>query len=247
MGSAAERAWELVLRTIEADLLSGALKPGDHLPPERTIANTLSVSRSSVREAYRVLEVLGLIHTAPGSGPQAGAIIVATPSGGMSVLMRLQVAATGFAVDDIVKTRLVLESAIVADVAATGADLSASLQLLDAMESLALTEAEFLALDAQFHVSLAEASGNEVVAAMMKGLRNSIESYVLSAVPNLNSWALTSSRLRDEHRAIVHSIQARNASAAAAMMRDHISNYYAESLLTGSFGLNTEEAKRTHD
>jgi DNA-binding FadR family transcriptional regulator len=229
-----ERAWEYVLRSIEADLLSGALKPGDRLPPERTLAADLSVGRSSVREAFRVLEVLGLIRTASGSGPQAGAIIVATPSGGMSALMRLQVAATGFAVADIVSTRLLLETTVVGELAAADADLAEPRQLLSAMESPGLTEAEFLALDAQFHLSLAEASGNAVVAAMMAGLRNSIEGYVLQAVPNLASWDATSTRLRHEHAAILAAIDAGEATEARGLVHDHISRYYAESHLTRS-------------
>jgi DNA-binding transcriptional MocR family regulator len=85
-----------VLEKIEADLLSGALGPGDRLPPERELAATLGVGRSSVREALRVLEVMGLIRTATGSGPTAGAIVTATPHGGLAQLLRLQVAARAF-------------------------------------------------------------------------------------------------------------------------------------------------------
>jgi DNA-binding FadR family transcriptional regulator len=242
------RAWEVVLQSVETRLLSGKLKPGDHLPPERQLAADLGVGRSSVREAIRVLEVLGLIRTATGSGPTSGAIIVATPSGGMSALMRLQVAAHGFAVADVVKTRLVLEAAVAAELAAAhrtaavhpnpggterAADtLGPATQLLDAMDAVGLTEAEFLALDAQFHVALAEASRNQVVAAMMAGLRNSIESYVLAAVPNLSSWAQTSARLRVEHRGILIAIQEGDQADATARVRAHITGYYAESRLT---------------
>jgi GntR family transcriptional regulator, transcriptional repressor for pyruvate dehydrogenase complex len=232
MPAESERAWELVLRTIEGDLLSGALKPGDHLPPERALAAELAVGRSSVREAFRVLEVLGLIRTAAGSGPQAGAIIIATPSGGMSALMRLQVAAAGFAVSDIVKTRLLLETAVAADLACSGAETDASRQLLEAMDAPGLTEAEFLALDAQFHVSLAEASGNDVVASMMAGLRSSIEGYVLRAVPFLEDWPRTSARLRAEHAAILGAIEAGQPARASELVHEHITTYYTESRLT---------------
>ena len=91
--ASAARAWQIVLERIEADLLDGRLAPGDRLPPERELAARLGVGRSSVREALRVLEVLGLIRTGTGSGPTSGAIIIATPRGGMSALLRLQVAA----------------------------------------------------------------------------------------------------------------------------------------------------------
>ena len=45
------RAWRVVLDRIEGDLLEGTLGPGDRLPPERELATTLGVGRSSVREA----------------------------------------------------------------------------------------------------------------------------------------------------------------------------------------------------
>jgi GntR family transcriptional regulator, transcriptional repressor for pyruvate dehydrogenase complex len=125
-GTADARAWQTVLDRIEGDLISGALGPGDHLPAERALAAELAVGRSSVREALRVLEVMGLIRTQTGSGPQSGAIIVARPSGALSALLRLQVAAQGFAVEDIVATRLVLESAVAAQLAAQSRSASAS-------------------------------------------------------------------------------------------------------------------------
>lgn len=238
------RAWQIVLESIEADLLSGALRPGDRLPGERALSTDLGVGRSSVREALRVLEVLGLIRTATGSGPSSGAIIVAAPSGGMSALMRLQVAATGFAVADIVKTRLVLETAVADDLAlaATRPDLSVPIALLDAMDSPSLTAAEFLALDAQFHLALAEASGNQVIAATMAGLRTSIEGYVRQGADQLPSWAETSARLRQEHRDILAAIQSGAAEQARTLVHSHISGYYAETHLTGQLPDPAKEA-----
>ena len=291
------KAWESVLRTIEAQLLDGTLAPGDHLPPERALASALGVGRSSVREAVRVLEVLGLVRTATGSGPGAGAIIVATPRGGMSALLRLQTAAQGFPVADIVRTRLLLETEVAGDLAeragarpavhspenaaqrpstqqisanlrpepATSGpqrtdahpavhssksaaqtpseqQISANLrptaapqpaladarQLLAAMEPAALTPAEFLALDARFHVALAEASGNTVVTAMMTGLRDAIESYVLTGVADLPDWQRTVARLRREHRGILTAIETGDAVGARRRIHDHITGYYSE-------------------
>ncbi|SDK56897.1 DNA-binding transcriptional regulator, FadR family [Cryobacterium psychrotolerans] len=228
------RAWETVLAHIETDLLEGRLRPGDRLPGERALAVELGVGRSSVREAIRVLEVLGLIRTATGSGPSAGAIIVALPGGGMSALMRLQMAARGFPVADVVKTRLVLEASVVTELAGAPnrPDLAGSEALLRAMESRELTEAEFLALDAQFHVSLAEASGNQVVTAMMAGLRSAIEGYARAGVPGLVSWPATSARLMLEHRAILAAVASTDAEAARLAVQSHISGYYAETHLT---------------
>ena len=223
------RAWRVVLEKIETDLLDGRLEPGDRLPPERELAATLGVGRSSVREALRVLEVMGLIRTGTGSGPTSGAIIIATPRGGMSTLLRLQVAAQGFPLDDVVQTRLVLESAVVEALAADPSRSTIDAHVvLDAMDAADLTTAEFLALDAQLHLALAEASGNAVIAAMMGGLRTAIESYVQAGAAVLPDWDATAARLRREHRAILEAVDTGEAALARALIHDHITDYYAE-------------------
>lgn len=226
-----QRAWEVVLGRIEADLASGRLKPGDHLAPERALAAELGVGRSSVREAVRVLDVLGLIRTQPGSGPSSGAVVVAAPGDGMSVLMRLQVAAQGFGVADVVRTRILLESAVATELAGAttpAPDLTEPLSLLTAMDADGLTAAEFLVLDAEFHLALASAAGNQVVIATMAGLRTAIESYVQTGARRLATWAPTADRLRGEHRGIIAAIRAHDAETAGHRVHEHITGYYAE-------------------
>jgi DNA-binding FadR family transcriptional regulator len=227
------RAWRVVLDHIERDLLDGRLSPGDRLPSERDLAADLGVGRSSVREAFRVLEVMGLIRTATGSGPQAGAIVIATPTGGMSQLLRLQVAAHGFPLADVVQTRLVLEDAVVHALAGSAErDTAHAHRMLDAMDAPDLTPDEFLALDAQLHLSLAEASGNAVIAAMMAGLRSSIESYVRAGAAAIPDWGAMADRLREEHRALIARIDAGDELAARALLRAHITGYYTAAGLT---------------
>ena len=232
VASDSPRAWQVVLEHVESRLLSGELAPGDRLPGERALSAELGVGRSSVREALRVLEVLGLIRTQAGSGPNAGAVIIATPGGGMSALMRLQVAASGFPVADIVRTRLILETSVAGDLAeSSGVDLAAAQRLLDAMDSPDLAPSEFLALDAAFHLALAEASGNQVITATMAGLRSGIEAYALAGLANIADWGTTSTRLRHEHRSIVEAIGRADAATARTRVHDHISGYYAETFI----------------
>ncbi|PCE14796.1 GntR family transcriptional regulator [Microbacterium sp. SZ1] len=227
------RAWRLVLEHVERELLDGRLGPGDRFASERDLATELGVGRSSVREALRVLEVMGLIRTATGSGPQSGAIVIATPTGGMSTLLRLQVAAQGFPLDDVVRTRLLLEDAVAADLASQSRPrLDEVGRVLDAMDEPGLAPAEFLALDAQLHLALAEASGNSVVAAMMAGLRTAIESYVQQGAAAISDWDAMANRLRSEHRAIVAAIDEGNAEGSRSLVRAHITGYYSAAGLT---------------
>ncbi|MFC4139728.1 MULTISPECIES: FadR/GntR family transcriptional regulator [unclassified Microbacterium] len=223
----AARAWRTVLERIERDLVEGRLGPGDRLPSERELSSELGVGRSSVREALRVLEVMGLIRTSTGSGPQAGAIVIATPAGGLEQLLRLQVAAQGFPIADVVQTRVVLEGAVAASLAASESRETADAHiLLEAMDDATLPAPEFLALDAQLHLALAEASGNAVIAAMMAGLRTAIESYVLEGSARIDDWTGMAQRLRVEHRALVAAIDDGDADRARVLVRDHIIGYY---------------------
>ncbi|MFT4214155.1 MAG: FCD domain-containing protein [Microbacterium sp.] len=223
------RAWRVVLEKIEADLLDGALGPGDRLPPERELAGTLGVGRSSVREALRVLEVMGLIRTATGSGPAAGAIVTATPHGGLAQLLRLQVAAQGFPVPDVYETRLLLEEWAVAHLAdRDDADLSEARATLSAMDADGLEAEEFLALDAQFHLRLVEATGNTVVVATMAGLRTAIEGYIRRGLDRLPDWAATADRLRHEHAEVLCAIEIGDGARAQTLVRAHIAGYYTD-------------------
>ena len=228
MPDSAPRAWQVVLERIEGDLRDGRLGPGDRLTPERELAAQLGVGRSSVREAVRVLEVLGVVRTATGSGPSAGAMIVTTPRGGLAAFLRLQVAANGFPLSDVVRTRVVLECDVAERLARSDADLTEIAGILEAMDAESLDPVEFLALDARFHQALAEASGNAVVSAMMAGLRSSIEAYTQAGAARLDSWTATSDRLRAEHRHIVDAVSRGDADSARKRVRAHITDYYTE-------------------
>ncbi|SDP13415.1 MULTISPECIES: FadR/GntR family transcriptional regulator [Microbacterium] len=228
MSNAAPRAWQVVLERIESDLRDGRLAPGDRLTPERELATQLGVGRSSVREAVRVLEVLGVVRTATGSGPTAGAMIVTTPRGGLAAFLRLQVAANGFPLTDVVRTRIVLECDVAERLAQDDVDLAEVVGILDAMDADDLAPDEFLALDARFHQALSEASGNAVISAMMAGLRSSIEAYTRAGAARLAAWPVVADRLRSEHRNIVAAMSAGDAAAAREAVRAHITDYYTE-------------------
>ena len=107
-------------------------------------------------------------------------------------------------------------------------DLTEADALLDAMDDDAHSSAEFLALDAQFHLALATAAGNQVVIATMAGLRTSIEGYVRTGAAQLGAWSPVAARLRAEHRAIVASVRAHDPETARRRVHEHITGYYTE-------------------
>ena len=222
------KAWRTVLSHVERQLRSGDLGPGDRLPGERDLASQLGVGRSSVREALRALEVMGVLHTATGSGPRAGAVITTAADSGLAQVLGLQAAAQAFDFDDVVETRLVLETAVVADLATEKNVPAIAAELLAAMDDAFLTPDEFLALDARFHGLLAEATGNAVFAAIMTGLRAAIETYVQSRAHEIDDWDAARARLQEEHRGVLNAISVGDADEARTRIHNHINGYYAQ-------------------
>nr|WP_187361353.1 FCD domain-containing protein [Phytoactinopolyspora mesophila] len=213
---------------VEAEIAGHRLRLGDRLPSERAMADQLGVSRTSVREAIRVLEAMGVIRTAVGSGPEAGAVIVAEPRSPLTSALRLHLATSHLPIGDIVQTRILLESWAVRQ-AGEGADsdaLGVAERLLDAMDDPGLGPEQFHLLDAEFHVVLTALAGNALVTTVMAALREAIHGYVIEAVPRLDNWAETAFRLRREHRDVLAAVRAGDAEGAATLVTDHIDGFY---------------------
>ncbi|BCW49800.1 FCD domain-containing protein [Arthrobacter sp. StoSoilB13] len=221
------RTHELVLQWIEKQLSDGDLALGGRLPGERAMAEQLQVSRTSVREAVRILEAMGVVRAGVGSGKDAGTVVIAEPGSALGSTLRLHVATRHLPVADIVETRVLLESWAAARAKVGAPALDEAAALLEQMDNSPDIEA-FLALDARFHVALAQAAGNTVVSAMMASLRGAIENYAGELTGNLPDWKATSERLRAEHRAILAAVNANDGGRAAELVAAHIEGFYKE-------------------
>ncbi|MFI6094352.1 FadR/GntR family transcriptional regulator [Lentzea sp. NPDC051213] len=228
------RTRERVLAWIEAELAAGRLELGDRLPGERVLAEQLGVSRPSVREAVRVLEALGVVRTGTGSGPTAGAVLIADAAAGIGVALRLHVASRAVPVPDVVALRVLVESWGVRE-AAAHADpdrLAAAAALLDRMDFPALDADEFLELDTEFHALLTATAGNELITAVMSGVRGAVRSYVREGAAALADWPAMAARLRSEHRDILTAVRNGQSDAAEQAVRAHIEGFYRDSGVT---------------
>ena len=225
------RTHQLVLHWIEGQLSEGKLAVGGRLPAERTLAEQLKVSRTSVREAIRILEAMGVVRAGVGSGPEAGTVVISDPTAALGSALRLHVATQHLPVYDIVETRVLLESWAVARAKADAPELELASALLDEMDAVGRagkTADDFLALDVRFHLALADAAGNAVDSAMMGSLRESIQGYAARLTGNLPNWDSTAARLGTEHREILAAIRNGEGERAAKLVAAHIEGYYRE-------------------
>lgn len=231
------RTHDTLLKDIETDLRSGKIQVGDRLPGERTLAETYGISRASVREAIRVLDAMGILRSSVGSGPTSGAIIVSDPSAGLSSALRLHVASSRLPVEDIVETRILLETwAARAGAAYTGADkdVDQAARLLYAMDDSGIDRATFHELDARFHVTLSSLAGNAVVATMMESLSGAIVSYVKGAMDAMEAWPEVIATLRTQHHGIFNAVQSRDGELAARLLQEHIEWFHTKARETMS-------------
>ena len=210
------------------ELSSGRLRIGDRLPGERALAETLGVSRASLREALRVLEALGTIRSSTGSGPNAGTIVTAAPEQALSLALNLQLATSHVEPRHIAEVRELLETWAARHSDAALCDWTAAEHLLTLMDDTELPIEHFLAHDAQFHVMLSRAADNPLISTLMESLRISISEHTVARARAIPDWGATAERLRDEHRAILDALKSGDRERGAELLRAHIDRYYRE-------------------
>jgi len=223
------RIHEVVLAKIEEQIANGQLRSGDRLPAERDLATELGVSRPAVREAIRVLEAMGTVVQGTGSGPDAGTVLSAVPGAALTHLISLHVMLASIGTADVVRARVALEreSSRLAATHATEADHAGLVEHLSAMEDPAITVDEFNDRDTAFHLAIAQASGNTLVAELTTALRTAMRPTLLAALRSTPDFHPVAARLADEHRAIHAALRAGDGELAAQRIEAHIDGFYS--------------------
>lgn len=227
----AARSYEAVLTSIETDLREGKIKVGDQLPGERALALQHGISRASVRDAIRVLDVMGVVRTGVGSGPTSGAVVIANPMAGLAATLRLHMATNHFPVADIVQTRIMMETWAATEAAGRPREPEQEQELQQLLEDMAapgLGREEFHVLDAAFHVLLSSLAGNAVITAMMESLRVAIQGYVSAAIDSDQRWDAMVPSLREQHSEILAAVLADDGAGAARALKTHIEWFHAQ-------------------
>jgi GntR family transcriptional repressor for pyruvate dehydrogenase complex len=209
------KVYEQVAKQLERFILE-KLKAGEKLPSERELAEMLQVSRSSIRDAIRSLELMGLVEPRQGAGTIVRERSAESPADPFSTALKRR----RELVSELLDFRKMLEPPLAAR-AATHASPEEVLEMEEILkrqeEKLALAEPA-IAEDAEFHYSIALASGNSVVLKvidiLMDLLRDTRERSL--QVPGRQEKSLAG------HRRILNAIRRRDAEAAKSAMRRHI-------------------------
>jgi GntR family transcriptional repressor for pyruvate dehydrogenase complex len=210
------RIYEEIVRQVKAMISEGRLKSGDQLPPERDLAEKFVVSRTSVREALRALESLGLVEIRPGEGTFVREVSVETLIEPLALVMLTQREAIG----ELFEARRILEPAIAALAArrATPEDIQEMERILDAQAAEIAAGHTGLAQDAQFHDAIASAAHNRAITRLVHGI---MDLLTQSREESLSAPGRPT-RSHEDHRRTLEAIRARDAAAAERAMREHL-------------------------
>ncbi|TFD76425.1 FadR family transcriptional regulator [Cryobacterium sp. Sr8] len=203
---------------IKEMILSGEIGPGDRLPPEKELSERLGLSRSSMREAIKALEVIRVLDVRRGDGTYV-----------TSLEPRLLLEALSFVVDlhadnsilDLFAVRRILEPAAVA-LAAVRMDAAAIAELRDQIRSVSdSTSVEGLvAHDLEFHGAIVAAAGNSYLASLVDSLSSStVRARIWRGLTQEHAVARTLA----EHVSIVDALERGDADLAQALTIVHIS------------------------
>ncbi|MEV6899559.1 FadR/GntR family transcriptional regulator [Amycolatopsis sp. NPDC051372] len=227
------RMHEQVLAQIEEKILDGSLRAGEKLPSERELVSALGVSRTSVREALRALEAMGIIEARTGSGADAGSVVTARSTPALTNLLRLHLALARISLADLVETRVQLERNAARGAASTRTpeDVARLAELVEGMRAADQEYQQFNALDTEFHVTIARISGNALATDLMQALRGAVESEMAAAFARLPDWRAVAADLVTEHEEILRAIEAGDGDRAAELVADHITRFYTDRVL----------------
>ncbi len=225
----AEKLSQAVTHQIEELILRGILRPGERLPAERELSERLGVSRPSLREAIAELQEKGLLTSKAGAG-----IYVADVLGNAfsPALVRL-FSSHSEAVFDYVSFRRDMEGLAAERAAkfASDTDLKVIQTIFEKMEIAHKRRdpSDEARLDADFHLSIIEASHNVIMLHMMRSMYELLREGVFYNRQMMFKQRATRDGLLDQHRAINTAIQARDPAAARAAVEYHLS--YVEQTL----------------
>ena len=209
-----QRLSDGVVSELVTAIKTGRLRRGEKLPSERQLSEQLGVSRVSVREGLRMLELLEVVEVRQGRG----AFVVSSDVRPSGRLLRHWLSAHRGEVLELLEVREALE----ATAAALAADGSARIDVPGA-----LGEADLEALvdqDLKFHNSIASASGNPVLASLISELNGTLAEsrFAMFAIPGRPE------RSHADHIEIAKTIRAGDATAARAAMQAHIAETRAD-------------------
>jgi len=206
-----------VMSQIQKLIQNGILAPGDKLPPERELAVQFGISRNTLRECLKALNLVGVLDVKQGGGSYISSDLnLQLVSSSLKFVSAKKVQE----ILDLLEARRILETANAALAAKNSTpklvkELQKSLELM----TKNLADPEVSAThDSNFHLLIAEASGNQFLAELTNGLQDSLRRVMVKTtlITRLRPYTVT------YHEKIIEAIANSDSSIAAKVMEEHL-------------------------
>ena len=230
------RIYEEIVRQIKALITEGKLRSGDQLPPERELAIEFKVSRTSVREALRTLESIGLIQIRPGGGTFVRDVSVES----LIEPLALSILNQREAFSELFEARRLFEPPIAALASrrATSDEIHEMERILEEQAKEVAAGRTGIAQDAAFHAAIASSTHNRAILRIVNAL---MDLLAQSREETLQTPGRPE-RSHQDHRRVLHAIKARNDRMSYRAMLVHLNTI--ERLMTGLTRGNVKPASR---
>lgn len=219
----------LVSEQLRESIVSGAIAVGTQLPSEKELTERFEVSRSTVREALRILQAQGLLS----GGDRVTTVrphvsdehTAASAGRGLENVLRLG----GVPLEDLVDLRVLVEGAALERAAARGPEPHALDEARAALAVMAAADVDIEAFhraDVAFHIALAAAAGNAAYHLVLGVLRDAIAGHLDAALRGLSAPRRVMRQLAAEHTEIMAAVERGDGTDASRLVAAHIRGFY---------------------
>lgn len=233
-----DKTYKRIVAHIREAISSGELRAGDRLPPETELARQLGVSRPTVREALKALEMQNVLSSS--TGPTGGTFVNSFNGLGVAEYLRdsisLLLDVDELTLEELWAAREVIDIPVVglAAIRRTEQDLLAIKKTIEMKE---LTGSDYIVSDISFHRAVAEASKNRILSLFTSSIHMTIRTLAERYIVPEDVPPEVRHKYRQQHQLIYEAISNKDEASARIRMQDHLQ------FLMGSIGnlLHTRE------
>ena len=211
---------ERIVRQIKDTILSGKMKPGDRIPPERELVEWFQVSRISIREALKSLETSGLLTIKPGSGVFVAQVNSKPMSDSLSSILRIQKAS----VNELTEARIIFEPSIarLASERMTSEDSRKLEQNIEETSVILQSNRSARAKNIEFHSLIAESTHNSVLTLTLKTLLDVLQEMSSEIVNNSPGDVQMSIVSTNYHKKLLKAFREKKPRRVYDLMLEHV-------------------------
>ncbi len=213
------KVYEQVIEQIKNMIVDGILKKGDKLPSERELVEHLQVSRTSIREALRALQIIGIVECRQGEGNYIKQSFENSLFEPLSIMFMLQKSNP----EEIIELRKIIEveTAAIAAERITDEELENIKNLINEL-IVCKDEKDSVKIDRKFHYEIAQASKNFLILNMLNAMSSLMDSFIEDARKKILIDEKNIEILVKQHEDIYEALKKRSPMEAAEAMKNHL-------------------------